>query len=445
MQRKIAAPIGIVMMLCSPARLPCVADGHFFCTYAMFFCTRCKVIREIFCTFAACRTATKPRSAIFHTHKQGFIMNDKQQPQVKGSTDRLKDAAEKFTAAAQSAQVLAEKVAAKVTTPATIEGAAEAVVKHYTDFMLDFSEKPMRPNFRAKIGNIGIMPSGSITAVTGWAKQGKTQWLTAIVSVLMSGRQFGTMKQDAPAPDGVLWVDTEQSEYNIHNNIGRLYYQMGVPELTPSDKLGLAVLALRPCSTEERLQYIQEAIDTLTPELIVIDGIRDLLHDFNDINQSEMVMQWLMKNAETIPNRNIICVIHTNDGSDKMRGTIGTELFNKCEDRFTVCKKEGFFQVNHITRNVAMPEPFNFRIDDDGHLCAEPPVNAAEELRGIYAGTEIDAYPFDTLVRKMADAMRCTQAKAKALLMDDYVNGSTDGLRLEKAGKMWRLADYKAR
>ena len=46
-----AAPIGIVMMLCSPARLPCVADGHFFCTYAMFFCTRCKVFRDIFCTF----------------------------------------------------------------------------------------------------------------------------------------------------------------------------------------------------------------------------------------------------------------------------------------------------------------------------------------------------------------------------------------------------------
>ena len=371
--------------------------------------------------------------------------NDKQ-PQVKGSTERLKNAAEKFTAAAQSAQVLAENSAAKVTTsPTMIEGAAEAVVKHYTDFMLDFSEKPMRPNFRAKIGNIGIMPSGSITAVTGWAKQGKTQWLTAIVSVLMSGRQFGTMKQDAPAPDGVLWVDTEQSQYNIHNNIGRLYYQMGVPELTPSERLGLSVLALRPCSTEERLQYVQEAIDATTPELIVIDGIRDLLHDFNDINQSELVMQWLMKNAEAVPNRNIICVIHTNDGSDKMRGTIVTELFNKCDDRFTVCKKEGFFQVNHITRNVAMPEPFNFRIDDEGHLCAEPPVNAAEELRGIYAGTEIDAYPFDTLVRKMADAMRCTQAKAKALLMDDYVNGSTDGLRLEKAGKMWRLADYKAR
>lgn len=369
-----------------------------------------------------------------------------EQPQVTGSTERLKNAAEKFTAAAQSAKVLAEKTAEAVTTsPTMIEGAAEAVVKHYTDFMLDFSEKPMKPNFRAKIGNIGIMPSGSITAVTGWAKQGKTQWLTAIVSVLMSGRQFGTMKQDAPAPDGVLWVDTEQSEYNIHNNIGRLYYQMGVPELTPSDRLGLAVLALRPCSTEERLQYIQEAIDTLRPELIVIDGIRDLMHDFNDVNQSEAVMQWLLCNADAVPNRNIICVIHTNDGSDKMRGTIGTELFNKCDDRFTVCKKEGFFQVNHITRNVAMPEPFNFRIDDDGHLCAEPPVNAAEELRGIYAGTEIDAYPFDTLVRKMADAMRCTQAKAKALLTDDYVNGSTDGLKLEKAGKMWRLADYKAR
>jgi len=50
---KIAAPIGIVMMLCSPARLPCVADGHFFCTYAMFFVPDAKFFGIYFVPLAA--------------------------------------------------------------------------------------------------------------------------------------------------------------------------------------------------------------------------------------------------------------------------------------------------------------------------------------------------------------------------------------------------------
>ena len=63
---KFAAPIGIVMMLCSPARLPCVADGHFFVPTQCFFVPDAKFFGIYFVPLAAyCRTATKPRCSKF--------------------------------------------------------------------------------------------------------------------------------------------------------------------------------------------------------------------------------------------------------------------------------------------------------------------------------------------------------------------------------------------
>lgn len=353
---------------------------------------------------------------------------------------------------ARSTEMLAENATRSI--QSTDDVAAESV-KSYRSFLFDMTKEQVKPDFRLSIQGVGIIPSGSITAVTGWAKQGKTQFLTAIASVMLSGRDFGSMKRITP-PNSFLWVDTEQSHYNIQMNMNRLYHQMGVQQHTPSQDIGLNILSLRSCSVEERLSLTQQAIDELQPEVIVIDGIRDLLHDFNDVQQSHLLVEWLMANSEAIPNRNIFVVIHTNDGTEKMRGNLGTELANKCEDRFTVNKKNGgisvthnrgavtqkYFSAEHIARGMEIPDPFNFRIDENGFLTAEPlNVEAADNdsvLRDMFKQKpKYDS--FTTICREFAKGAGITQIEAKEILKEKYMDAS--GLHLAKREKTWTLID----
>lgn len=374
-------------------------------------------------------------------------MNEKKAAQTEGRAFRID--AGKFVAS--STRMLAEAASAAITTEPSDE-----IKKSYRDFLFDMTKEQVKPDFRLSIQGIGLIPAGSITAVTGWAKQGKTQFLTAIASVMLSGRDFGSIKRGTP-PKGFLWCDTEQSHYNIQMNMNRLYHQMGVEQHTPSQDIGLHILSLRPCSAEERLSIIQQAIDDLQPEVIVIDGIRDLLHDFNDISQSEKVMQWLLDNCAAIPNRNIFVVIHTNDGTEKMRGNLGTELANKCEDRFTVTKKNGgisvsfkqggmsrkYFSAEHIARGVEMPDPFNFRIDENGYLTAEPLCDEEADtdavLREMFK--QKPEYEYTDLCRDFAKYAGITQIKAKDILKGQYMD-EANGLHLVKnKKKKWTIIE----
>ena len=61
-------------------------------------------------------------------------------------------------------------------------------------------------------------------------------------------------------------------------------------------------------------------------------------------------------------------MLHTNPGSYKMRGHLGTELGNKFSDQFTCSKDNGVFSVEHESRGRQVLTPFIFCIDGHGQL-----------------------------------------------------------------------------
>jgi hypothetical protein len=93
---------------------------------------------------------------------------------------------------------------------------------------------------------------------------------------------------------------------------------------------------------EKRYRIIKQAIDILKPDAVFIDGIRDLIGDFNDNASSSALVLDLMALAE----EKHICIWNTlhmnprmkNDDESKMRGHLGTELGNKITDTL-VCIK----------------------------------------------------------------------------------------------------------
>jgi RecA-family ATPase len=122
---------------------------------------------------------------------------------------------------------------------------------------------------------------------------------------------------------------------------------------------------------------VKVAICTLKPDLVIIDGIKDLMTDINDAVQATFIMEQLMALARD-QNCCIVCVLHQNKSEQdrNMRGSIGTELTNKAFEVFQceTAEDDETFKVTHtFSRKQKMKRKFYYRINEQGlpHECTD--------------------------------------------------------------------------
>ena len=232
----------------------------------------------------------------------------------------------------------------------------EFVVPH----LLDLS-KPA-PIIKPIIERRGMMVAslGNISAVVGAAKSKKTFLCTALVGGLLSENgDFGI----EPRLAKVLWVDTEQSQLHTRKVVERIHRLAGW-NTTRNNSL-LHTLCLREIDPKRRADILYMAIELYKPQLVVVDGISDLMYNTNDIEESDRILGRLMA-LSTDYNCHILCVLHTNPNSDKARGHIGSALQRKAETVIFVHKVGECSVVEpQFCRNEEF-EPFAFIIDEEG-------------------------------------------------------------------------------
>ena len=132
----------------------------------------------------------------------------------------------------------------------------------------------------------------------------------------------------------ILHFDTEQGNFHAQKVFRRVLDMSGL------ENQCYRTYGLRRLSPKERLNAIDYAIrmnDNIG--LVVIDGIADLVNDVNNIDESNFVVQKLMKWTE-VYNCHIMTVIHTNWGSTKPTGHLGSALQKKCETEIHLEKNE---------------------------------------------------------------------------------------------------------
>ena len=108
-------------------------------------------------------------------------------------------------------------------------------------------------------------------------------------------------------------------------------------------------------------------------DLVVIDGIADLQRNTNDLEESDALVGALMA-LSTKTNTHILCVLHTNPGSDKARGHLGSALQRKAESVLYVHRNGGCSVVEpQFCRNEPL-ERFAFAVNDEGipEICDIP-------------------------------------------------------------------------
>ena len=117
---------------------------------------------------------------------------------------------------------------------------------------------------------------------------------------------------------------------------------------------------------KRRYELIRMAIDAIQPDVVFIDGLRDLLASINDEESGTTILDELGTLAEE-RRMNIWLALHQNPGkaadSDeaKMRGWIGTELGNKVSDTLISIKSK---TANGVTFTVKQQDARDKDMDD---------------------------------------------------------------------------------
>jgi hypothetical protein len=146
--------------------------------------------------------------------------------------------------------------------------------------------------------------------------------------------------------------------------------------------------ALRQLSAQDRIDFIEYCLyDKLEGKevgVVIIDGIADLCSDVNNIEESNLVVQKLMKWTKEL-HCHIITVIHSNFGTDKPTGHLGSALEKKAETQIQLelntVNKELVTVSCKRSRNTSF-ETFSFKVNKAGLPQVEG--NLYDVLKGVF-------------------------------------------------------------
>ena len=252
----------------------------------------------------------------------------------------------------------------------------DRIEERISPYIIDMSKQLPDEQPLISIDGNCICSRGNISAICGEAKSKKTFLASALVASAMAipYNKLNNFKNvDKDMDLNVLWVDTEQGERHVRRVIERISTMTGAKMGGSVSEPRLMTLSLRELSPTERYSIMLDTIARYPFDLIVIDGIADLQRNTNDLEESDALVGALMS-LSTKTNTHILCVLHTNPGSDKARGHLGSSLQRKAE---TVIYVHRNGECSVVEPQFCRNEPFErfaFNISEEGipEICDIP-------------------------------------------------------------------------
>jgi len=218
---------------------------------------------------------------------------------------------------------------------------------------------------------IPIGTYGNFSFVQAPPKTMKTFFISLLASVYLGGsNKFGGDLKGHRDNKCLIHFDTEQGKFHAQRVFRRVVDMNGGNDVGCYHTFGLRTVGFRH-RVEFIEYYLKHKIEKDKVGLVVIDGIADLVSDVNDLEQSNNVVQKIMEWSQKF-SCHIITVIHSNFGSDKPTGHLGSLLEKKTEtqiqletntvnkDWITVkCKRSrgyAFDTFSFKVNNVGLPE-----------------------------------------------------------------------------------------
>lgn len=254
-----------------------------------------------------------------------------------------------------------------------------------------------------RIGGVEVIPRQSVNIIAAQKKSGKTNFAGVLMAASASKEKqvlsgFVQCTQEAAR---VLVADTEQPLKDARRTLRRTMKTAGYDYDEQWRDHGISVLSFKEFDCFEEMEVevdgqrqrvhllwvmLEQTVKLRRPDLLVIDGLADLLRSVNDEAEARELMRWLDRLACTY-DMAVVGMLHLNYNSGKIGGWAGTQAGKKFTDCFTLKKNRegGFFVVTHEGRGESAPK-LRFRIscrpgdkfgwweavdDNDPALCAQ--------------------------------------------------------------------------
>ena len=179
-------------------------------------------------------------------------------------------------------------------------------------YLLDATENYPEPYYLLEYNGVPLSPFGGIQAISGQKKNGKSFVLTQLMAAIL-GQGSERTEQYLPGlkvPErtieylghqpSVLYVDTEMEKLNSAKVLRRVYWLCDWPMNEPQERFNVLWLKNMPRDDREkahlkRWRLIRMAIEAVSPDIVFIDGIRDLLSSINDEDSGTQILASLIQ------------------------------------------------------------------------------------------------------------------------------------------------------
>ena len=223
---------------------------------------------------------------------------------------------------------------------------------------LDFDEPYRPPRYTMERDGVPFADVGELHIISGKPGNGKTGLMSQLEAATL-GRQFGntlarevghivrdekgdivTGDDKRPTfqvrPTRILHIDTEQGKDDTIAFKNRVISMSCVPK--DEAKEHFFILRLRDTElAQERWRKILKAIYVVQPTDIFLDGMLDIVEDYNDQKECQPIIRKCMMLA-TYYDTSLWAVLHENPMVDKLVGTLGSITQRKVSEIFTVIK-----------------------------------------------------------------------------------------------------------
>jgi DNA-binding transcriptional ArsR family regulator len=211
------------------------------------------------------------------------------------------------------------------TTPA----AEQQITKHWSDGVHIPGIHPPKEELKQIVyfNNAPFLSSGNLCVIVAAPGSGKSSICESILSNILNPDCDALNFKVSDEVQRAVYFDGERALPRLDKSNERMLQRAGVIE----HKEKCLIVGLRENFTiKAKRQKIIDIVEGFKPQLVLIDGIGDLITNTNSEDETNDVYLWIIE-LITKYDISIITTLHPNKNSDTARGWIGSELLRRCE------------------------------------------------------------------------------------------------------------------
>lgn len=251
------------------------------------------------------------------------------------------------------------------------------------DCVFDVTKPDIPVSYTYDWRGVIFSPLGGLTGLNGRPGNGKTMTFSMMIAAALRGEYCGLRCLIDNAT--CLYVDTEMEVVNHQRTVRRIYDMVGWPQMVKQERFN-SIMLREVNDASARWRKVLKAIWQYKPNMVFLDGMIDIVNDFNDNKECQERIYQCMAVASHY-NISVWCLLHLNPGSEKAVGHLGSFLERKATDIFVTSKDEDTqtMKVKHVKQRLKKVEDVHFRVEDDerhyGHpvIVDNPVIEAVKE------------------------------------------------------------------